>query len=256
MSSFPPPKLQYKLAVIDIQEARLARIALWRSCLIIGCALSLGLLATLPYWKIKHQSQIYLSGNKLVNQNSLYTALEFGYPQFIWTINSTKLADKIESIPAIEVARIDKQIIPPKLTIYLQERIPVAIATSLGKVGFLDIDGEWIPQHLYENSSHDFSLPKLAVLNYQPQYQKSWKTIYQLISLYPELKISEIQWNHSGSLFVQTNLGRVFLGSDSSRLEQQFKIMSKLQNLPEHIEKSKIAYIDLSNPQLNSIQKY
>lgn len=256
MSSFPPPKLQYKLAVIDIQEARLSRIALWRSCLVVSCALSLGLIATLPYWKIQHQSQIYLSGNKLVGKNPLYTALEFTYPQSIWSINSVKLTQKIESIPAIKVARIDKQIVPPKLTIHLQERIPVAIATSLGKVGFLDIDGEWIPQKLYENTSHDFSLPKLAVLNYQPQYRQSWKNIYQLISLYPELKISEIQWNNSGSLFVQTNLGRVFLGSDSSILEQQFKIMSRLQNLPEYIEQRKIAYIDLSNPQLTLIQKY
>ncbi len=256
MSSFPPPRLQYKLAAIDIQEARLARINLWRSCLVVGCALSLGLLATLPYWKIKHQSQIFLSGNELVSQNFLYSALEFIYPQFIWTINSTKLAQKIESIPAVEAARIDKQIIPPKLTINLQERTPVAIATSLGKVGFLDIDGEWIPQNSYENIDRSLSLPKLAVLNYQPQYQQSWKTIYQLVSLYPKLKISEIQWNHAGNLFVQTNIGKVFLGADSSKLEQQFKVMSKLQDLPKHIKQGKIAYIDLSNPRLNSIQMY
>lgn len=256
MSPFPPPKLQYKLAIINIQEARLSRIALWRSCLTISCALGLGLVATLPYWQIKYQSQISFVGKKLVSQNSIYDALDFTYPQLIWTINGSNLAQQVKSIPAIEVARIDKQIMPPQLIINLQERIPVAIATSLGKVGFLDVHGEWIPQDLYASFDDNFSLPELAVLNYQPQYKQSWISIYQLISLYPKLKVSKVQWNHSGGLFIQTKIGRVFLGADSSRLEQQFKIISKLQNLPKHIDRRKIAYIDLSNPKINLIQRY
>lgn len=256
MSSFPPPKLQDKLAVVDIQENHLSRVALWRSCLIISCALGLGLLATLPYWQIKHQSQISFVGKKLVSQDSIYNALGFTYPQLIWTINGSNLAQKVQSIPAIEVARIDKQIAPPQLIIHLQERVPVAIATSLGQVGFLDIHGEWIPQDLYANFNDGFTLPKLTVLNYQPQYKQSWISIYQLISFYPELKVNEVQWNHSNSLFIQTKIGRVFLGADLSRLEQQFKIISKLQKLPEHIERRKIAYIDLSNPNIDLIQKY
>ena len=256
MSPFPPSKLQYKLTVIELQERRLSRIALWRSCFTIGCVLGLGLLTTLPYWKIKHRSQIHLTGEKLVNTNNIYTALDFTYPQFIWRIDGFDLTQKIESIPAIEAARIDRQIIPPKLTIHIQERVPVAIATLGEEVGFIDVGGAWIPQDLYANIEDDFTLPQLTVLNYQTQYQQSWQKIYQLISLYPELNINEVQWNYAGNLFVQTKIGRVFLGTDSSRLEQQFKIMSKLQNLPKHIDRRKIAYVDLSNPKLNLIQKY
>lgn len=256
MPSFPPARLQHKLAIINVQERRLSRVALWRSGLMIGCVLGLGLLATSPYWQIKRQSQIHLLDRELVNPDTIYTTLDFTYPQFIWAIDGLELTRKIESIPSIEAARIDKQIIPPKLTIHLQERIPVAIATSLEEVGFLDIDGAWIPQNLYTNVESSFSLPKLTVLNYQLQYQQSWIKIYQLISLYPELKIDEVQWNYSGNLWLQTKIGRVLIGTDSSRLEQQFKIMSKLQNLPQQMDRDKIAYVDLSNPQINLIQKY
>ncbi len=256
MSPFPPPKLKYKLAVIDIQEQRLARIALWRSCLITGFALGLGLLATSTHWTIKHQSQIQIVGKKLVNADTIYTALNFVYPQFIWTVDGSNLTQKIESIPAIEVARINKQIIPSQLTVYLQERTPVALATSQVKVGFIYVHGEWIANEFYAIIDSGFVLPQLAVLNYLPKYKRSWIQIYQLISLYPELKINEVQWNHDGNLFVQTKIGRVLLGTDSSRLEQQFKIMLKLQNLPAHIKRREIAYVDLSNPKTNLIQRY
>lgn len=255
MTQFPPPELQHKLAVLDLQERRLSRLAVWRSGLITCCALALGLSATLPYWKIKHQSQIQLDGKKLVSSETIYKVLDFPYPQFIWTINGSNFTQKLESIPSVEAARINKQIIPPKLTINIQERIPVAIATSMGKVGFLDVTGEWVAQEFYDNINSNFALPELTVLNYQLSDRQAWIAIYQLISLNPELKINEVQWDNGG-LFIQTKLGRVFLGTNSVRLEQQFNILLKLQNLPEHIDNSEIAYIDLSNPQINLIQKY
>ncbi|MCC0178572.1 FtsQ-type POTRA domain-containing protein [Waterburya agarophytonicola K14] len=256
MTPFPPPNLQYKLAAIDLQEQRLARIALWRSCLLISLILSLGLLTTLPFWKVKHQSQIIINGKQLVGTKTIHHALEFPYSQFIWAINSTNLTQKLESIPSVRVAHINKQIIPPKVIISVEEREPIAIATFAGQMGFLDRDGAWIAQEFYTNIDGDFTLPKLVVLNYQSNYQKSWKNLYQLISLYPELKINEVQWHHSGNLFLQTKIGRVSLGTNSSRLSEQFKIMLKLQNLNDRIDKNKIAYIDLSNPNANLIQRY
>ena len=258
MSAFPPPQLKYKLALVDVQEHRLFRIALWRSCFVISCAVSLCLLAISPYWQIKHQSQIQITDRKLVSKNTVYTALNFAYPQFIWTVNGLNLTQKIESVPSIATAKVNKRLVPPALIISLQERVPVALASSEGKVGFLDPEGKWIAQEFYTNIDANFpaSLPKLKVINYQLQYQQSWNSIYQLISLYPELQIEQVEWNQAGNLFLNTKLGKVFLGSDLSRLKQQFKIMLKLQNLPTYLERSEIAYIDLSNPELNLIQKY
>ena len=256
MSSFPPPQIKYKLALVKAQDIRLSHQTLWRSCFVVFCAVSIFLLATLPYWQIKHQSQIEINGEKLISKSSIYNALKISYPQFIWKINGLNLAKQIESIPSIAGARINRIIIPPKLIVSLQEKAPIALATSQGKVGFLDTNGLWIDQKFYDNISADFALPKLKVLNYQIQYQPEWVDIYQLISLYPELEITELQWNQSGDLLLHTKIGKVFLGSDLSQLKRQFKTMLKLQNLPDYIENSQIAYIDLSNPNLDLIQKY
>lgn len=256
MSSFPPPKLQYKLAVIDLQKHRLARIALWRSGLLIGCLLGLLWLSSSPWWQITRRSQIKIEGQKLVSPATIYQALNFSYPQLIWKLDETSLTEKVASFPAVQAVKIDKQIIPPQVTILLQERTPVALATFQGKVGFLDFRGVWVDRQFYTALNEKFVLPKLVVLNYQPRYQSTWNILYNLISLYPELEINEVHWNHTGNLFLETKIGRVALGSNLSRLEAQFEIMLKLQNLPEHIDRHKIAYIDLSKSEINLIQKY
>ena len=256
MGAFPPPQLQYKLALVKVQKQRLDKISLWRSCLIITLAMSLGWAATLPYWKIRHPSQIKISGQKLVGEDSVRSAIDFDYPQFIGAVNGLDISRQIESIPSIAVAKVNKQIIPPHLIISLQEKEPVAIATSEGQIGFLNAEGEWISRQFYTNIGSKTFLPNLKVINYRSSYQQQWHQVYQLISLYPELKINEIQWQNSGSLFVDTKIGKVFLGSVSSGLEQQFETMVKLDNLPNHFESSEIAYIDLSNPEVKLIQKY
>ena len=103
---------------------------------------------------------------------------------------------------------------------------------------------------------NNFTLPKLIVHNYRDQYRKSWINLYRLISIYPELKINQVQWQQSGNLFLQTKIGKVSLGTNPSRFKQQFEIMLKLQNLSDRVEHDKIDYIDLSNSDINLIQKY
>lgn len=256
MSVFPPPQLQSKLALVKLQQRRLTQLSLWRSCCLIFCTMGLGLAAILPNSQIKASTQVRINGKTLVSEDAIYQALKLSYPQYIWSVNGLELAQKIESIPSVEAAKVNKQIIPPLITISLQEKTPVALATSQGEVGFLNSQGEWIAQKFYSSIKADFPLPKLKVTNYQIEWAQTWQQIYQLIFLYPELEVSEVNWQASGGIFLDTKIGRVFLGSESSYLEQQFKIISKLKNLPKQLKKSEIAYIDLSNPEVNSIQKY
>lgn len=256
MNAFPPPQLQYKLALVKLQQHRLTRLALWRACCIISCATGLGLATILPNSQIKTQNQIKINGDKLVDEDTIYQALKLTYPKFIWSVNGIEITQRIEAIPSIETAKVNKQIIPPSITISLQEKTPIALASANGEVGFLNTQGEWIAQKFYSSTKADFTLPKLKVIDYQLQFQATWQKIYQLILLYPELKVSEVHWQTSGDIFLETKIGQVFLGSESSRLEQQFKTISKLKNLPTQLKTSEIVYIDLSNPGVNLIQKY
>lgn len=256
MSTFPPPQLQYKVSLIKIQQHRLTRLSLWRACFMISCVTGLGLLATVPNSQIKKSSQIEINGEQLVSENTIRRALKFSYPQFIWSINGIDLTRKIESIPSVKAVKVSKQIIPPRITISLQEKTPVALSTSSGQVGFLSEQGEWIEQKFYDNTNLDIPLPKLKVINYQPRLKSVWSEIYQLNLLYPELKITEVHWREGDRIFLKTRIGQVLLGSEASRLEQQFKIISKLENLSQRVDAEEIAYIDLSNPGVNLIQKY
>ena len=253
---FPPPQLQYKIAIVKLQQQRSHHISLWRAGLLICCTMGLASLAVIPYWQIRKQSQIKVTGEKLVSEDTIYHSLNFAYPQFIWAVNGIDLTYKLESIPSVKVAKVNRQLVPPQITILVQEKVPVALATSQGEIGFIDSLGEWIPQKFYANLDGDDSLPKLKVIDYKNQFQSVWVQLYQLISFYPELQISEVHWNQAGSLFIQTKLGKVLLGADSSRLEQQFKILLKLKNLPKQLASSEIAYIDLSNSEVNLIQRY
>ncbi|MEL6496665.1 MAG: FtsQ-type POTRA domain-containing protein, partial [Cyanobacteria bacterium J06623_7] len=218
MSVFPPPQLQYKLATISIQQRRAARLALWRACLIIGGTLSLGVIATVPNSQIKTKQQIDIAGETLVSEAAVHRAMNLAYPQFIWSIDGISLAHKIESIPSIATARVSRQIIPPTIEITIREKTPVALATSQGKVGFLNAEGEWIEQSFYDNLNTKSPLPELKVIDYKTQFQHAWTQVYRLILLYPELKISEVRWQSGGNIYLETKIGQVFIGSQLSRL--------------------------------------
>lgn len=254
MTAFPPPGLKYKLAAVKIQDRRLARISLWRSCCSVACALGIGIVVTLPWWEIQDRSQIKIAGAKSVSQETIYSNLNFSYPQLVWQVNGLDLTQKVRSVPSIEDVRVNRQLMPPRITIALQEKVPVAVATSQGKIGFLNDGGEWIDRQFYDNISN--SLPKLKAIDYQSQYRQRWQKIYRLLSLYPELQVDEVQFHQSGSIYINTKIGKVFLGVDSSHLEEQFKTIARLKNLPEHLDRSEIFYIDLSNPNATLIQKY
>jgi cell division protein FtsQ len=245
-----------KLEQLKLQQKRQSYLALWRSAIAIGCTVGLLTVASLPYWQVRDSSQLTFEGENLIAEKTLYSWLAFAYPQSIWSIPTQKLTQKLESIPSIAAARITRQILPPRMTIEIQERIPVAIAETEGRVGFLDERGIWIDQKYYGELSDNLTLPALKVVNFQASQRNSWNEIYRLMRLYSAIKIEEITWDRSNSLFLKTEIGMIYLGSNPSQLEEQFAIMAKLKNLPERVEVGEIAYIDLSNPNLNLIQKY
>jgi cell division protein FtsQ len=250
------PEQEKKLSSIKQRHRQLLSRGIWRSAVVISFAGTLLCTSNSSYWQIQHQSQIKIVGENLITEDIIDQILDFTYPQFIWSINSGKLTKKLEVTPSVAAVKITRQIIPPRLTISIKERIPVALALWSGKIGFLDAQGKWIAQNFYGDISPKFPLPPLKVVNYQPQYRTNWVDIYNSIVNYSQLQIQEVRWDESGNVFLKTEIGLVHLGSDLSRLKEQFEIMVRLKNLPTYIEISKIAYIDLSNPNLNSIQKY
>ena len=252
------PKLERKISLLQQQKRKLRQRFLWRSVLVSSLASSLLFITIIPQRKIKHPSQVQIKGTNLVADTTIYHLLNIQYPEFIWQIPSQKLSQNLESIPPIANAKINKRLFPPLLQVFVEERTPVAIAvsTSESNLGFLDAQGIWLDSKYYQNNGTKIVLPKLKVINYQPSYISVWSEIYRLIKTYPSLNIQEVRWDNSRNLYLKSDLGTVYLGSDMSRLKEQFTAIGSLKNLPKHLNLSKISYIDLTNPDRYSIQKF
>ena len=256
MATLSSRKLQHNLHKLKQQKQKQLRLALWRSAVTISCAVGLLTISGLPSWQIKEPSQLDIEGENLIAEETLHSWLNFAYPQYIWSIPTQKLTQQLELIPSIAATKITKQILPPRLIVKIQERTPVAIAATSGKVGFLDAEGTWIDQEYYGKLDENLTLPSLKVVNFQPSERNSWIKIYHLMSVYSSIKIEEISWDRSNALFLKTEIGMVYLGANPAQLDKQFKVMAQLKNLPDRVKASEIAYIDLSNPDVNLIQKY
>ena len=250
------PKLKQKLSLLKKRKKQQFYYAIWRSLFASSFAATLIWWANLPYWQIQDKLQIKIQGDQLVAKDTIHSLLALSYPQLIWSISTQKLSQSLESAPPILNAKVTRQILPPSITISLQEKVPVAVALSSGKVGFIDAQGNWIPRQFYQNTANN-SLPlPLRVINFQPQYSYYWSEIYRLINLYSSIGIFEVNWQDSENLSLKTALGTVYLGSPSFRLADKFAVLARLQNLPNYLNRSDIDHIDLSNPDLRIIEKH
>ena len=258
MSAFYDSKLQQKLSLLQQQNRKRVQISLWR-CLLVGGLVTSGFaMMVSPYWKIKNSSQIILEEDIQVTKSTIYSLLELDYPQWLWAIPSNQLSDNLKSIPPIADAVVTKQIFPPQMKVSLQERIPVATALSEGKIGFLDADGVWLDANFYrhDKDSQNFSLPSVKVINFQTKYREIWAEIYRLSARYPVIELKELRWDEVEHLYLKTNIGKVYLGSDSSLLAQQFQVLARFPQLSTQKNLTEVDYLDLSNPKIPFIQQY
>ncbi len=255
MSTITSPELKRKLSRLKRQNREERQRAVWRAFFVSALAGSLIWVATLPQWQIKDRGQIYLKNNHLVKKEPILSSLALAYPQSIWTISSQQLSQQLESLPAIATAKVTRQILPPSLIVFLQERVPVAVAFSEGNMGFLDAEGTWLPGSFYQLDAN-FSMPTLKVTNWQPEYRSYWIEIYRLLTQYSTVKIFELRWEEPTNLILKTEIGTVYFGSPTERLKDKFIVLARLKNLPDYLKNSEIAYIDLRNPDLRLIEKY
>lgn len=252
------PKLKIKSALLKQQKDRLQKRFLWRSILLSSLVTSLLAITIIPQVKIKHPTQVQIKGTNLVADSIIYRLLNIEYSEFIWQIPTHQLSQNLESIPAIANSRINKQIFPPLLQVFIEERQPVAVALSQSNSqwGFLDARGVWLDPKYYQNNDEKIVSSKLKVINFHPDHAEVWSEIYSLVKTNPSIQVKEVKWDKSRNLYLKTELGTVYLGGDTSLLSQQFVAMAKLKNLPNYLKPSEIYYIDLTNPKRYSIQKY
>jgi len=240
--------------------------ASWRSLMVLGITGSMVWFITRPDWVIRNAQQVEIRGNKLLSTRAVQALLPIVYPQSLLQLKPQAIAHQLERRGAIANAVVTRHLFPPGLTVQIQERDPVAIAypiannyTSLTpasqhrQVGLLDKNGTWMSLESYTSLNRSIVLPKLKVIGMQEQYRSQWITLYQAVSSSP-VKISEIDWRQSNNLILKTELGVVHCGSYSPQFSAQLKALDQMRLLPKTVNPSQIAYIDLKNPNIPSIE--
>ncbi|PSN20593.1 cell division protein FtsQ [filamentous cyanobacterium CCP5] len=225
--------------------------------------------ASHPIWLIRDANQITIEGNQILSDQALRAVISLDYPQPLLKIRPEEIARQLEQRAPIISAGAVRQLFPPKISVYVREREPVARSipapvqaigrpeSSLGspyvQPGLLDAQGVWMPVSSFTLLDDNLPLPQLEVYGLRPRDRHHWPQIYRSIRQSP-VAIRRLDWQDPNDLVLQTDLGQVRLGPYSDRFPQQITALAQLRRLPEQINPSSIAYIDLRNPEIPSVQ--
>lgn len=234
---------------------------------------------TSPALVIDTPEQVEIDGNEFLSDRAIRSLLPLSYPQSMLQVRPQELARELESAGTIAKATVSRELFPRGLKVTVQERYPVAIASSVTiapgvptetppelspnpaagspgvpSVGLLDERGMWMPLESYTALDPTAQLPQLRVIGPLEQYRSAWESVYQSIRRSP-IKIYEINWQDPANLILKTELGVVHCGPYSPRFGEQMTRLGQMGDLPNQIDLAQIAYIDLTNPDRPSLQR-
>ncbi|WP_373527190.1 cell division protein FtsQ/DivIB [Nostoc sp.] len=232
--------------------------AIWRTFAITGLAGGLLWVAIQPVWMLKAPKQIVMkSGNKLLSDETAQSLLVLSYPQSLWRIEPSAIANSLKKQPTIAQALVRRRLFPPGLIIEIQERVPVAVTQTPGNkkvtIGLLDASGVWMPLEKYTSLNPTSKLPNLKVIGSPKQYCLYWTRLHQAVSQSP-VKVMEIDCQNPTNLILKTELGNVHLGVSGLQLSKQIKVLAQMRHLAAKLNSSQIKYIDLKNPEFPLVQ--
>ncbi|MBC6419468.1 MAG: FtsQ-type POTRA domain-containing protein [Prochloron sp. SP5CPC1] len=235
---------------------------IWRTLLVTGMTGCFIWGITLYDWTLYTSAQIQIEGDELLSKDGIRELIPLSYPKSLLRLSTEKLSQQLESTAPIAKALVTRQLIPPSLTIEIEERRPIAIVLSSKpsdplsgqeELGFLDQSGIFLPKSFYTEVSPNFQLPTLKVTGYREGDRRSWFQIYQFVHR-STVEIFEVDWQNPSNLILWTELGKVYLGADISQIGAQLAVLAQMVKLPELLDPSKIDYLDLTNPRSPGIQ--
>jgi cell division protein FtsQ len=262
---------------------------IWRTLAASSLAGGLIWVTLQPMWVLKTPAQIVIkSDNQLLSEKTIQSLLALSYPQSLWRIEPSRIAETLEAQPVIAQATVSRRVFPPGLVIEIKERVPVAIThilpeqsttscntqaksvpnsdqqakssclqnTSPGikqdHVSLLDANGALIPLAKYTALNPSGKLPTLKVIGSPEQYRPYWTQLYQALSQ-SSLKVMEIDCQDPTNLILKTELGNVHLGVPTAQLSEKIDLLVQMGNLPKFKPKQ-LGFIDIKNPEYPSVQ--
>ncbi|MGD1902839.1 MAG: cell division protein FtsQ/DivIB [Geitlerinemataceae cyanobacterium] len=236
-------------------------------------ALTTGAIALIrqPGWTLRDSSAIDVSGNRWLPDDTVRALLDLDYPQSLLHLDPNALAQRLSTSETISDARIARELLPPGLSVWVQERQPVAIAYPANtpvvsgsvalpsrtrfddRLGLIDASGQWMTYKDYVERPQMPPLPTLATLGDYDDYKHRWTEVYAELSR-SSVAIAQIDWRDARNVILSTEIGTVHLGAIGARLPEQIVALDRLRNLPQQVGADRILYIDLSDPRAPYIQ--
>ncbi|MCA6585067.1 MAG: cell division protein FtsQ/DivIB [Pseudanabaena sp.] len=231
----------------QLRKQRRLRIfqRVWQLVFITGLTGGMLWVAVLPEWQLRSSNQVEIEGNKLLSKETIKKSLSIQYPQSIFQIQPQVIAAQLETSAPVSKVSVSRTIFPSKLTIQVQERLPIANSTRNNQQGFLDAEGVWMPAKVYPSN---ITKPNLTVLESTNRRFEQWSTLYRQVSQ-SQVKISHVDIRDESNLILNTELGLVYFGTyKPSLFSTQLDTLDRLRILPEQLKSKSFNYIDLSQP--------
>ncbi|NJN75813.1 MAG: FtsQ-type POTRA domain-containing protein [Synechococcaceae cyanobacterium RL_1_2] len=229
--------------------------AIWRSLFMGSMTVGTFWVVNQPNWIIQKQNQIAVEGNEYLSEDAIFDLLAVDYPKLLWDFEPQAMAQTLQTSAPIAKAEVTRKLIPPSLSITVEERKPIAMATLAGteQQGLLDQTGVWMPTDKFTLIDNKEALPKLKITGFRKEEGQTWVNIYEHINQ-SSVAISQMDWANPKNLVLTSPIGQVYCGNDPQQLLAQLSTLEQMQNLKEHIALEEIAYIDLLNPEQPMIQ--
>lgn len=238
------------------RRLRLARrrermIHLWRLTVLGSTATALGWLLITQGWTLSSKDQVKVSGSERLGADAVIEASRLRFPLSLLSLQPKELeATLLKTLP-VQGASVQRRLLPPGLTVQLEDRRPLAAATRQGpkglERGMVDGLGQWMVR-----TDADHGERPQTEIQVQGWTAAHREVLASLLKQRDQLgsRLQTITIAPDGSLSVTTaSLGLVQLGSDPSLLDQQLVTLSQLtRSLPKELRQQAGSSLDLSDP--------
>ncbi|BDA65911.1 polypeptide-transport-associated domain-containing protein [Rivularia sp. IAM M-261] len=231
----------------------------WQSFALVSLTGGLLWATVQPTWLVKTEQDVKVSGNQLLSADKIQSLLPLSYPQSVWKIEPSHIAQSLQKQPLIAHASVTRRLFPPGLIVEVIERVPVAIVQKTQASDektpllLLDATGVLIDVDTKNLKTLKAGLPNLKVIGSPDQYREFWGMLYEAVSK-SSVEITKIDCQDLTNVILTTEIGRVHLGALGPQLTEQIKVLAQMRHLPAKINTTKIQYIDLTNPDLPTMQ--
>ena len=229
----------------------------WRVaiCLLLGSGL--GWLLLRHGWTMDSIDRIVISGDTGLRAEQVAQAGQLSFPQPLFEVSPAELERQLLRDLPVQSASIERRLHPARLEVHLLRQTPVARATrqqaGLRERGMVDADGRWIP--LSANSSMPMPLSAITVHGWRLSQRLAIAKLLKDRDRF-QGKLQTITVHPDGGISLRTsNTGRIDLGQDRGRLNEQIDAIVQLRRtLPHQLLKPNQGYLDLRNPDRPELQ--